>query len=211
LPLIGKGKIAVIKSTVVPGFTQKMQKKFPRITLLFSPEFLTASRARADVDKPFETIVGLPGNGKKHKAAAALVHKVLPDAPFKQTTSSQNAEIIKYAHNTFAYAKVVIMNIYYDLAKALGGNWKDVEEALKRAPFVGPHHLNVVHKKGRGAGGYCLPKDFAALRHLYEHIAPYDAAGIAALHGLEQKNIDLLRSSKKDLDIVRNIYGDKTS
>jgi UDPglucose 6-dehydrogenase len=207
LPLIGKGKIAVIKSTVIPGFTQKMQEKFPDIVLLFSPEFLSVATARQDVDNPFSNVVGMPSDDETHRAAAKAVHAILPPSPHSLTTLSQNAEIIKYAHNTYAYAKVVMVNMYYDLTARMHGDWNDVQQVLARAPFVGPNHLNPIHKSGRGAGGFCLLKDFAALRDFYEKNAPEDTEGIATLRGIEAKNIRILKESGKDAEIIKDVYG----
>ena len=43
LPLVGKGKIAVIKSTVIPGTTSQLQQKFPDILIVHSPELPKAT------------------------------------------------------------------------------------------------------------------------------------------------------------------------
>ncbi|TSD00351.1 MAG: UDP-glucose/GDP-mannose dehydrogenase dimerization [Parcubacteria group bacterium Greene1014_15] len=45
LPLIGKGKTAVIKSTILPGTTESIQKQFPDVFVFHSPEFLTEATA----------------------------------------------------------------------------------------------------------------------------------------------------------------------
>jgi hypothetical protein len=66
-----------------------------------------------------------------------------------------------------------------------------------------------MHKSGRGAGGGCFIKDFAAFRALYQTMNPKDKAGAAALKGFEQKNIDLLTSTQKDLDLLAGVYGKK--
>ena len=207
LPLVGKGKIAVIKSTVIPGFTQQIQKKFPDSIVLFSPEFLSVTTARQDVDNPFSNVVGISVDDDAHKKAAEAVQKILPPAPHSIITSSENAEIIKYMHNTYAYAKVVLVNMYYDLTQKMNGNWNDVQAVLTRAPFVGPHHLNPIDKTGRGAGGFCLLKDFAAFKEVYKQVLPDDTAGIEALDGIEKKNIKLLKESGKDADLLKNVYG----
>ena len=39
LGLIGIGKIAVIKSTIIPGTTERLQKQYPYHKFLFNPEF----------------------------------------------------------------------------------------------------------------------------------------------------------------------------
>ena len=37
---IGSGSIAVVKSTILPGTTEKLQRLFPDILVMHSPEFL---------------------------------------------------------------------------------------------------------------------------------------------------------------------------
>ena len=53
----------------------------------------------------------------------------------------------------------------------------------------------------------CFIKDFAAFRSIYEKTFPEDAAGVAALVAIEQKNVKLLRDSGKDLDLLEGVYG----
>ncbi|GAI10197.1 unnamed protein product [marine sediment metagenome] len=54
---ISGGKIVVIKSTVLPGTTEKLQKKYPQHKFLFNPEFL--SEATADFDISFYYIINI--------------------------------------------------------------------------------------------------------------------------------------------------------
>ena len=68
LALVGKGKIAVIKSTIVPGMTRRLQKKYPKIVIMFCPEFLSVATAAYDVANPFLNVVGIPSNSAKHKS-----------------------------------------------------------------------------------------------------------------------------------------------
>src|SRR3990167_5654355 len=81
LPLVGEGKIAVIKSTILPGTTQELQKQFPKITVLFGPEFLSITSHVHDAAHPFANLVGMPINDAKHLLAVERVKKVLPRAP----------------------------------------------------------------------------------------------------------------------------------
>jgi DNA polymerase III epsilon subunit-like protein len=80
-------------------------------------------------------------------------------------------------------------------------------------PRIGPSHLRILHESrpgvpaGRGAGGHCFIKDFAALRELYERIRPGDEAGSRFFRALEEKNIELLLDSKKDLELLAGVYG----
>ena len=72
LKLVGKGKIAVIKSTMLPGTTKELQKKNPNIVVLCSPEFLSVATAAHDAANPFSNIVGMPSTSPRHKKALAL-------------------------------------------------------------------------------------------------------------------------------------------
>ncbi len=57
--LVGNGKIAVIKSTILPGTTKKIQNTYPDKVVLFSPEFLCESTAQYDVSNPMFNILGM--------------------------------------------------------------------------------------------------------------------------------------------------------
>lgn len=206
---VGEGKVAVIKSTIVPGTTVKLQQEFPKLTVVYSPEFLSEATASWDAAHPFSNIVGIPRETPAHLLAAEAVLSTLPEAAFAQITSSTEAEIVKYSHNASAYAQIILFNVMYDLAKAHGYEWDNVRDAVESDPFISSRYARPMHKSGRGAGGHCFIKDVAALRAEYERMLPHDAKGSAFLRSLEAKNIELLLASKKDLDLLRGVYGDK--
>jgi len=209
LPLVGKGKIAVIKSTIIPGATAKLQKKFPDIIVVHSPEFLEEARAAEDTKHPKRTIVGIPVDSAKYRAAAKKVIDVCPKAPYVLVSTSEEAEFVKYGGNCFLYVKVVFANMFHDLAKKFPNvDYEKVREAMTADPRIGNTHLNPVHKSGRGAGGHCFIKDFAAFANLYEKEMK-DAFGSKALRAFEEKNNQLLRTSGKDLDLLIGVYGDE--
>ena len=54
----GKTKIVVIKSTVSPGTTEKLNQKYPSLQILFNPEFLTERNAVKDYDNQNRIILG---------------------------------------------------------------------------------------------------------------------------------------------------------
>lgn len=209
LPLVGKGNVAVIKSTVLPGTTKRFQEKYPGITILYSPEFLSESTAQYDVEHPFSNIAGVPKKSKKHTAAARMLLSILPGSPTTMITTSTEAEIIKYSHNASGYFQIILFNLVYDLARRLDCDWSVIEKAVKRDPLICNRYASPVHKSGRGAGGSCFIKDVAALRELYGKALPLDAKGIAVLRALEEKNIELLNVSGKDATLVQGVYGKK--
>ena len=153
LSLVGKGKIVVLKSTVVPGTTVALQKKFPKLTLMYSPEFLSVGTAAEDAKHPFSNILGLPVADLAHKSAAQTVLGVLPKAPYELICKSGEAEIIKYSHNLSGYTQIITFNMLYEVSKKLDGDWGVVHNALLADPYIPNRYSQPVHKTGRGAGG----------------------------------------------------------
>ena len=206
LKLVGKGKIAVIKSTMAPGMTRALQKKNANITVLCSPEFLSVTTAQEDADRPFSNIVGMPVDDARHRAAAKAVHVILPKAGFSHTCSSEEAELIKYAHNFNGYTQILAFNVIYDLSKHFGADWDMIEKALLADPLIPNRYSHPVHKSGRGAGGGCFIKDVASLSKLYANTVKRPE-GVKFLRAMEDKNIALLLESGKDLDLLSGVYG----
>ncbi len=207
LPLVGKGKIAVIKSTVLPGVTESLQKENPGIFVLHSPEFLTEASAAHDAAHPKRNIIGVPIVTDEYNKKAEEVLEVLPEAPFTKICKASEAEIIKYSRNGLGFVRVVFTNMLYDVAEKVGADWDVVREAISADPDNGPTYANPVHKKGRGAGGHCFIKDFHAFSELYKETVG-DETGSKALDFFEEKNSELLVGTGKDLDLLTGVIGD---
>lgn len=202
---VGKGKIAVIKSTMLPGTTELLQKENPEIIIVHSPEFLREKTAAEDAANPERNIIGMPEESDAHKKAAKEVLNVLPKANFELVCKAKDAELIKYAGNFFLYMKVVYANIFYDAAKKLGCSWPAVKEAVAADRRIGKSHMDPEDSLGRGAGGHCLAKDYAAFADFYKNNIG-DKLGTEFLKALEDKNLDLLSKSNKDQDLINKIY-----
>jgi len=211
--LVGDGKVAVIKSTMLPGQTMGIQKEFPKKSVMHSPEFLREATAAYDAMHPDRNIIGICEDSPGVRAQAQKVLSILPPAPFELICSAVEAEFVKYAGNNWLYVKVVYINILYDFVQKLGGNYEAVRDAFAADPRMGRSHLDPIHQSGhgglpgRGAGGHCFIKDFAAFRSMYEKTFPRDKTGIEVLKAMEQKNVQLLRDSRKDLDLLEGVYG----
>ncbi len=211
--LVGEGKVAVIKSTMLPGMTESIQKQYPTKVVMHSPEFLREATAAYDAAHPDRNIVGICTDTSEVRALAQRVISILPPAPFELICSAVEAEFIKYAGNNWLYIKVVYINILYDFVRKLGGNYEAVRDAFAADPRMGRSHLDPIHQSGhggppgRGAGGHCFIKDFAAFRAKYEELFPDDAPGIEVLKAMEHKNVKLLRDTHKDLDLLEGVYG----
>jgi len=203
---VGKGKVAIVKSTIVPGTTKQLQSEFPDKVVMYSPEFLSEATAAHDAAYPFMNIVGLTDDSTRQKVLAQKLHATLPKAPFSQTCSSTEAEIIKYSHNGSGYTQILFFNLMFDLAQRHGANWHMIQRAIEADPLVNNRYARPIHKSGRGAGGHCFIKDVAALRAEYADKVG-DQAGTELFEAMEKKNIELLRGTGKDLDLLEGVYG----
>lgn len=200
--------IAVIKSTIIPGITAYLQQKFPHVKIVHSPEFLVEVTAAHDTAHPDRNIIGVPVMNDEYMLIAEKVLSVLPKAPFTLICTSNEAEIIKYSHNVHGYIQVVFSNILFEIASKFGCDWEQIKKSIEADPMMSHRYLNPIHKNGRGAGGSCFIKDFAAFRLSYEGV--HDEKGLAFLKAIEAKNIELLIASNKNLDILNNTYDKST-
>lgn len=205
--LVGRGKIALIKSTIAPGTTVRLQAENPGIFVLHSPEFLTRQTAAYDAANPARNIIGLPEDNEIYRQKARIVMDILPKAPYEIICRSLDAELVKYGGNGFFYFKNVFINLLYDLSEKFGCDWEKFREMIAADPRIGQEHTRPVSQGGRGAGGDCLIKDFENFIRMYKDQVG-DEAGLKVLTDLRDKNISLLKESKKDLELLKGVYGD---
>ncbi len=170
--LLVKPTIVILRSTVPPGTTELLQKKYPQHKLLFNPEFLSETTAVADTLSPFRQIIGFT---KKSFPLAGEIKDLLPLAPYTKLMPSTEAELVKYWSNTFYAMKVVFANQMFDLCQKLGLDYDMVKEGTRADARVGRWHLEIfsnlfttANKGYRGYGGKCLPKDTKNLIHYAE-------------------------------------------
>jgi len=217
LTVINAGSTVVIKSTLLPGTTKKLQSDFPDLFIMHSPEFLAEKTAAYDAAHPNRNVIGIPVGSEEYQKRAQAVLDVLPDAPYEQIMDAHDAELVKYAGNCFLYTKVLFMNVLYDMVTVSGGDWEKVRDALIHDPRIGASHTQPVHASGhsetgatshRGAGGHCFIKDFEAFRRLY-HEQLKNPAGDDLLLAMVRFNSYLLTTSGKDKDLLESVYGEE--
>jgi len=153
-------KIVVIKSTVWPGTTEKLQKEYPQHKFLFNPEFLVEEKADEGMQNPERQIIGYTENSRD---VSEEILRILPQAPFEKIIPATEAEMIKYFGNTFLSTKVIFGNQMYKLCQKLGIDYEIIRESASADKRIGPSHLNVHHGGYLGYGGKCLNKDIRAL------------------------------------------------
>lgn len=154
-------KIVVLKSTVLPGTTDHLQKEYQQHRFLFNPEFLTEATADQDMLHPDRQILGYT---KRSFSVCTEILSILPEAPYEKLMLAKEAEAIKYFNNTWFATKVIFANQMYDLCQKMGIDYEQVKEgASADRRMTKTSHLEIFHKGSRGYGGKCLPKDTKAL------------------------------------------------
>jgi UDPglucose 6-dehydrogenase len=160
---IGSHSIFIIKSTVPIGFTLRVQKEYPRLKFVHSPEFLTAINAQNDFENPDRNVVGHTGSLATAEKVVSLYRSRFPSAPCF-LMSSDESEMTKYIANCFLATKVSFFNEMYDLVCKMGGSWESVSAAIISDARIGKSHFKVPGPDGsRGFGGTCFPKDINSL------------------------------------------------
>lgn len=171
------GRLFIVKSTVVPSTTDKLQVQFPQHDIIYSPEFLTEMTAWEDFSEPEFQILGMPHSTL---ARAQEIFDLLPPAPIKRIISPLDAEMLKHSLNSYFALKVSWFNQLYDACQELGADYETVREIMVLNPWVGDSHSVIYHKGYRGYGGKCLSKDPKNLASIVEfpiisHIEKYNA------------------------------------
>lgn len=189
------GKTIVLKSTIVPGTTERFQALYPQHRFLFNPEFLAEETVDRDMQNPLRQIVGYTPQSRRD---AELVMGMLPRAPYEKILSAKTAEIVKYFGNAFLATKVAFANHMYDLCHAMGMEYDTVKDCVQADPRIGKSHLEIFHRGYRGYGGKCFPKDVRSIIQLADQLG----VDLALLKATEQYNNELCRSQGLDVQWV---------
>jgi UDPglucose 6-dehydrogenase len=167
-------RIAVIKSTVPPGSTEKWNKMFNErgLHVIFSPEFLTEANAVNDMREQNRIVLG--GPRPFINTVRNVFQRAFPKVPIIKT-SSTTAEMVKYVTNCMLAVKVSFANEVAQICEALDADGLNIDydkvvEYAKADRRLGDTHWSVpgpvpTHdgRYVRGFGGHCFPKDINAL------------------------------------------------
>ena len=156
-----KSQIVVINSTVSPGTTERMNKKYKKVSVIFNPEFLTEANFIEDFKNQTRIILG--GTRKGTNKLRQVYSKVFPKAHIIKTHSTI-AELVKYMTNSYLATKVSFANEMYEICEKFDMDYDKVVEYATLDERLGVTHWSVPGPDGElGYGGHCLPKDINAL------------------------------------------------
>lgn len=150
--------IIAIKSTVIPGTTDKLLSQYGKTQICFVPEFLRAKSALSDfVDNHDVLIVGT----YSHTVYTQLMtmHGSLPS--HAKMLTPVEAEVSKYFSNIYNALRVVFANAMLEVCESLGADYQQVFDAVTLRRTITKFYLRA-SKSTRGFGGHCLPKDTLA-------------------------------------------------
>lgn len=157
------GAVVVTKSTVVPGTNRQVRRIIAEerpgldFSVASNPEFLREGAAVDDFMHPNRVVIGVHDQRGEEVMRALYRPLSLREAPLVITTL-ENAELIKYAANSFLAMKVTFINEVADLCEQIGGDVQVVAQAIGLDNRIGSKFLH----PGPGFGGSCFPKDTRA-------------------------------------------------
>jgi len=158
---IDRKPIVVIKSTVPPGTTDRLHRKYKSVNVIFNPEFLTEANFLEDFKNQTRIILG--GTRKGTTILRQVYSKVFPHATIVKT-GSKTAEMVKYFVNSFLGTKVSFANEMKQICDTIDIDYDKVVEYATYDERLGKSHWAVPGPDGDcGFGGHCLPKDISAI------------------------------------------------
>lgn len=191
----------VVKSTVLPGTTDRLIRPFLEkatgkkigrsFGLSVNPEFLREGSAIKDTLQPDALVVGTYEERSKNEVLS-LYKRFYDEMPKTIITTPTNAEMIKYAVNSFRGVQLSFLNTLANLATRLeDSDIGEVIEGFSSITKVDQRYL----KPGPGFGGSCLPKDMKAMVNILKK------KGVD--HSLIQSALDV--NSSQPVIIIRTI------
>lgn len=158
--LLAPGAVVITKSTVPVGTGQKVREKIdrPDISIASNPEFLREGTSLFDFHNPDRIVIG-SDDSETYDKIANLYEKL--NSP-KFQASLMEAELIKYAANSFLAVKLSFTNEIAALCEIMQIDARNILRAVGADSRIGSKFLI----PGPGWGGSCFPKDTKALVHI---------------------------------------------
>lgn len=163
LEILGYNGIVVVKSTVLPGTTQKIAETY-NLKIVHNPEFLTARTAAHDFENQRHVVIGsTKGHQESTEKLKRFYQQHFPLAKISMSTSTES-EATKIFCNTFYAAKVQLFTEFKLLCEKIGADYEIVRGMMLNNGWINPMHTVVPGPDGKYSyGGMCFPKDTTSL------------------------------------------------
>jgi UDPglucose 6-dehydrogenase len=165
------GAVVVEKSTVPAGTADRVRTTLQRegggkaFDVASNPEFLREGAAMRDALEPDRIVIGVE-SPRSLEVLERLYAPLLDAGVHLIVTDIRTAELAKHASNAFLALKISFANALARLCERAGADVADVADVMGLDPRIGRAFLDA----GLGYGGYCFPKDVAALKRLSERL-----------------------------------------
>jgi UDPglucose 6-dehydrogenase len=160
-----QGLIA-IKSTVVPGTSDRLSAEYSNLRICSVPEFLRAKMALTDFTENHDLLI-IGSTREEDYDIVKKAHGFYPK--HVACVKPVEAEIVKYFNNVHHAMQITFANITADVCDKLGANYMNVYHAITQRDCINPHYL-LSNKNARAYGGHCLPKDTNAWNNLIKKL-----------------------------------------
>lgn len=158
----------IIRSTVTPGTTKYLREKYGA-RVVFQPEYVGETLGHPLVEPRRDGFLILGGKQKHTNLAAEYWSRVMhADCKIRQT-DAKTAELCKYMENSFLATKVMFVNDFAKLARAMGLDYLTLREAWLDDPRINRSHT-MAYDRNPGFAGKCLPKDLNSIVHYARNV-----------------------------------------
>lgn len=155
-------KIVAIKSTVMPGKIEEIQKNYSKHSFLANPEFLYTESADEGFIDPEFIVIGHTHRSRRDVDKLKKVYESF-GAPIK-VVGCKEAMTLKYMLNLYSAVNVIFTNQMNDFCEEKDIEFENVRDIFKEESRVGEFPFEVFHKGSRGFEGPCIPKDLKAFK-----------------------------------------------
>jgi len=186
LPHFRDGQTVILRSTVYPGVSEKVNRYFERhgldVAVSFCPERISQGHAIRELRELPQIVSAFSARGLA--AASALF------APFAKAMvelSPLEAELAKLFSNTYRYIQFATSNQFYTIAESHGASYRKIHAAMRH------EYPRLLGMPGPGlAAGPCLFKDTMQLAAFSKHNFSLGLAAVWVNEGLPQYLVDQL-------------------
>lgn len=145
--------LIIIKSTIAVGFMEKSSHKYPKLRLVYMPEFLRERSNFVWFVNPDRLIF----SGSVDDCNEALIYFHWVEDAEIQVLDHRSAELGKLAHNAYIATKVSFTNEIENICSEIGGDPEKIMGVIWADRRV-KSNAHLIPKKGSYSGG-CVPKD----------------------------------------------------
>jgi UDPglucose 6-dehydrogenase len=159
---INKKHTVVIISTVYPGETKRLQKKYKHINIIYSPTFVALGSVIWNFMHPDFILIG--ADKPKDVTKVLEIYKQVRHFNNYFILSSLEAEIAKLALNCYVTTKITFANQIGNLCYRLGIKPDNILNAIANDERIG----HTAFKAGLPFGGPCFPRDIKAMERFFK-------------------------------------------